>query len=413
MLRRAFLFGLAVCPLGLTCAPEEADELLRLGAANMFSTKTMSLAGRLSLLASCPIIGVASHIYRVGLAHQVASAANRCHPLSHSLQMQFIQVSAISAARPQEDVHHRSQAFVATLQKAEASLKHLIGMASVYAARFCSGSLRPDTEAATLAMYLDLCGKAIPQHERNFGSLEPFAEGPGTNVGKYIRCLAEHPRTRQMAVFWYGAPGPNGVMSAALGFRAQEVQSLRTQSEGDNRRVEQTQTPFPVKLFTAEAVDWRCSNGTQFLARHRLLNGTRLLCKMVCQEDNAESCFSEVKRDFCPNGRLDVLAIDAFSSLPISSALEACRPRVILNDESGSRMTHAKELRADHGEAAWKDPRSWFHHVEQRIHAPALRGEGDFRIVVNRSLSGFLGESWDPSRGPRRFSIYMAVDANV
>eukprot|EP00747_Dinoflagellata_sp_TGD_P171391 gnl/TRDRNA2_/TRDRNA2_205373_c0_seq1.p1 gnl/TRDRNA2_/TRDRNA2_205373_c0~~gnl/TRDRNA2_/TRDRNA2_205373_c0_seq1.p1 ORF type:complete len:329 (-),score=30.33 gnl/TRDRNA2_/TRDRNA2_205373_c0_seq1:10-996(-) len=279
--------------------------------------------------------------------------------------------------------------------------------------------------AIQLGAYLKNCTEVLSSeagrvHLLEFAEMlmlytEGFAEVPTSESGKYIHCLAKHPRMKTMAMFYYGFPGPNGAISAGIGLHARE-------KEGKGL----------VRLITAEGNEEYCANGKTLLSKFGLDRHVQLLCKMVCPDsDDKVGCLSEVKRDYCPSGRLDVLFIDPAGpgDTGVWSALEACTPKVIMIANSGITQT----------QPAWGGG-TFSRYKDEGIHEPALAGQGNWRIVVNRHLHKFPFEStfarsslWQQSQTvwrlmwiaaadakarqfwthPRRFSVYIAADDNV
>jgi len=87
--------------------------------------------------------------------------------------------------------------------------------------------------AAELSKYLKSCVSALANAlalDAVDADLDPWAEHPGTDVGKHIRCLAQHRAVKSLVSLFYGLGGSNGVFSAALGLRARAADPNHVQS---------------------------------------------------------------------------------------------------------------------------------------------------------------------------------------
>lgn len=239
-------------------------------------------------------------------------------------------------------------------------------------------------------LFLEECVASVSSGELDVQGASYGNEHQKTTSGKHIRCLAQRPETKSMAVLFYGYPGPNGVTSAALGLRAK------------------SQT---FKLVTAEADPDRCKQGKDYLRKVSLDSYVDLKCGIVCKGLSEEECTSYFRQRFCPAGRLDVMTVDFSLAVPprlYRSALRGCAPRILFVENSGLDFqlygTSESDSFSSGSESA---PESW-HHFEDHLHRRSSNGHGCFKLAVDRHQSGFVG---DDGQAPRRFSVYVAARA--
>merc|ERR1712232_902568 len=131
--------------------------------------------------------------------------------------------------------------------------------------------------------------------------------------------------------------------------------------------------------------------------KHGLDKYVDLHCGIVCGSGDEQTCMKEFQSTYCPKGRLDVLAVDFSLALPpkvYRSVLTACRPKVLFVENSGLHWWEWGTNESDsHSHYSENETDSWHHYEDLHLHAAAIRGTGDFRLVLDRKLSGFLGDA--------------------
>lgn len=286
----------------------------------------------------------------------------------------------------------------------------------------CNGRRRNTVtiNPSDLLAYLDGCILSAPSTDVSFpaeGKHAKWMELPNTTSGKCLRCLAQHEMAQSVLILFYGYPGPNGVFSAALGSRARHSAGLGL-----------------TKIITAEAHAGRCNEGAKYLKTHGLDKYVDLHCRVVCGSGDEQTCMKEFQSTYCPKGRLDFLALDFSLALPpkvYRSVLTACRPKVLFVENSGLHWWEWGTKESDsHSNYSENETDSWHHYEDLHLHAAAIRGTGDYRLVLDRKRSGFLGDTgardrkWRSNSGadgmsakesaePRTFSVYMSVDIEL
>lgn len=262
-----------------------------------------------------------------------------------------------------------------------------------------------------LSTYLEECVAGIPRAEMDFPWVL-YAEHPASASGRVLRCLAASPSSSKIALMFYGNPGANGVLSAALGLRAKWLAS--------------SQSDFPPRMFTAD--EQRCQPGQTSLYKHGLLQFVDFHCQSVCADKEQEACAKELRVLVCPSGRLDVLAIDSSLGEPLvpTQLVKACNPKVLFVENSGlrywrvypemleeDRWTRCNGLGEAPAQACFADPTlnlyyvGWHVYEEHELYRPAVQGRGPFALAVDRALSGMRVFENDPDPF-RRFSVYVA-----
>eukprot|EP00928_Gymnodinium_smaydae_P011490 TRINITY_DN14231_c0_g1_i1.p1 TRINITY_DN14231_c0_g1~~TRINITY_DN14231_c0_g1_i1.p1 ORF type:complete len:315 (-),score=15.85 TRINITY_DN14231_c0_g1_i1:111-1055(-) len=253
-----------------------------------------------------------------------------------------------------------------------------------------------------LAILLQECVQTLPGNFSMYPRRTLYQEHPQTTSGKYIRCLAQRQETRSIAVLFYGRAGPNGVFCAATGLIARAAARALKGASADAH----------VRLVTAEANQLACSTGRSFLRRQRLDNFVDLRCEYVCER--SESCAAEIERVFCPVRPLSLLIVDFMleqDSLFFQTAINVCAPRVVFVENSGLRWWLFPGMRARLKPDGERSQELWpWHQFEENFHQQSSVGQGAYRLVVNRHLSGLDVRSEPLDEDPlRRFSIYIAA----
>ena len=213
----------------------------------------------------------------------------------------------------------------------------------------------------------------LPDQSREVG-----AEDGESQAGKVLHCLGRVAAVRTAAVYFLGVGKHTGATSLARGLSI---------SEGG------------WSLHVAEGQSENCILAREAMAQDAHIISTNLVFHCAWVPAGA----SWARRNICPSGELDLFVLDPDLDTPVhlfESVLEACLPRLVFVENS---CFYPQPL------GLIPQPDHWTNHSEfsrwnSELHDRALRGEDEYRLVIDNSPS-FLAraEYEDP---PRVHSLY-------
>ena len=201
------------------------------------------------------------------------------------------------------------------------------------------------------------------------------SSGPDSQIGKVAYCIARLPQFRTAADLFLARGG--ATLALGQGFKS-------------------SSSKLPWSIWTAEIDPEVCAAGKSNLHAAGLLNQGGGDIHVLCQGAPVEKPDAWIKRNLCPEGRIDILNSDIDTTIRdvLRRTISLCDPRIIIQQNSGYQGSLYDECFAD----------GWYHQLKLGK-MQKLYGRSYF-LIHDRRQSFIPGYATDPAtRGNRRYNV--------